>query len=111
MQIAGGPIAEFECDSNVVACPRLYPGRASGRARRRIVRRHGGRKYSNPSRGAEIRIRIDVSSDTCLRIENCYAGPKRSGKCAARVDKGKNIQTQHEPDVTRVTFIVRRLNE
>jgi len=32
----------------------------------------GGKKYSNPSR-AEIRIRIDVSSDTCLHIENRYA--------------------------------------
>lgn len=35
-------MAEFECDSNAVACPRLYPGRVSGRAagpRHRIVRR------------------------------------------------------------------------
>lgn len=34
-------MAEFECDSNAVACPWLYPGRASGRAagpRHRIVR-------------------------------------------------------------------------
>lgn len=31
MQIAGGLVAEFECDSNAVACPRLHPGRASTR--------------------------------------------------------------------------------
>lgn len=58
MQIAGGLVAEFECDSNAVACPRLYPGRvrASERAgpRRRIGIGDGaarGKKYSNPRRG------------------------------------------------------------
>lgn len=52
----------------------------------------GGKKYSNPSRGAEIRIRIDVSSDTCLRIENRYAARSEAERCAARVDGEKNIQ-------------------
>lgn len=65
-------MTEFECDSNAVACPRLYPRRASGRTAPQDRAASGGRKYSNPSR-AEIRIRIDVSSDTCQRIENRYA--------------------------------------
>lgn len=71
----------------------------------------GGKKYSNPSRGAEIRIRIDVSSDTCLRIENRYAARSEAERCAARVDGEKIFKSQHEPDVTRAAFVVRRLNE
>jgi len=46
--------------------------RAHGRTAPQDRAALGGKKYSNPSR-AEIRIRIDVSSDTCLRIENRYA--------------------------------------
>lgn len=103
MQIASGPMAEFECDSNAVACPRLYPGRA-----RRIAPQDrvasGGRKYSNPSR-AEIRIRIDVSSDTCLRIENRYARRK------VRDSRGRGKNIQISLDVARAAFVVRHLNE
>lgn len=51
----------------------------------------GKEKYSNPS-CAEIRIRIDVSSDTCLHIGNRYTVRNAlDGKCAARVDGRKKI--------------------
>lgn len=61
---------------------------------------------------AEIRIRIDVSSDTCLRIENRYAVRReRGGRCADRVDEEKIFKFHHKPDVTRAAFVARRLNE
>lgn len=64
----------------------------------------GGRKYSNLSR-AEIRIRIDVLSDTCLRIGNRYA--LRSEVEGARlVWTEKIFKFQHEPDMTRGAFVV-----
>jgi len=55
------------------------------------------RKYSNLSR-AEIRIRIDVSSDTCLRIENRFgaqSGARMKGVRLACLYGEKIFKFQH----------------
>lgn len=112
MQIAGGLVAEFECDSNAVACPRLHPGRASTRDRtaRRRISASAREKYSNLS-CAEIRIRIDVSSDTCLHIGNRYTvRNKLDGKYVARVD-GKKIFKFFDRATRDDAFIIRYLSE
>lgn len=59
--------------------------------RRRIVRRLRRKEVFKSVARAEIRIRIDVSSDTCLHIENRYA----ARRCAARVDGEKIFKFQH----------------
>lgn len=63
----------------------------------------GREKYLNPS-CADIRIRIDVSSDTCLHRELLYSSKrarwKVRGSCG-REKKYSNFSTdRHEPDVT-----------
>lgn len=108
MQIVDGPMAEFECDSNAVACPRLYPGRASGRAagpRCRIVRRQ-------EEGNIQIRRarRLELESTFC-RTRVCASKiTTRSGaRWKVRGSRGREkkiFKFQHEPDMTRAAFVV-----
>lgn len=99
MQIAGRPASEFEYDSNVVACPRLHPGRASERARAR-ARARARQDYVAGLGGKNIQIcraeRLELES-TFRRTRVCVSrraprDPEQGGKRATRVNGGKNIQ-------------------
>lgn len=98
-------MAEFECDSNAVACPRLYPGRASGRAagpRCRIVRRQ-------EEGSIQIRARRLELESTFRRTRVCASKIATSSGAKWKVrgsrGRGKKIfKFQHEPDITRAAF-------
>lgn len=97
-------MAEFEYDSNAVACPWLHPGRAGTRDQDRALAGSapGREKYLNPS-CAEIRIRIDVSSDTCLHRELLYSTKRCESARLVWTGRKKysNFSTdRHEPDAT-----------
>lgn len=79
MQIAGGLVAEFECDSNAVACPRLYPGRV--RARRAGPRRRIG--ISARRRWEEKKIFKSMARRARrLELESTF---RRTRVCASRI--------------------------
>lgn len=117
MQIAGGLVAEFECDSNAVACPRLYPGRVRERGRvgpgprRRIGdgAARGKKIFKSMARRLELESTFRVGHVSTHRESlrgRRQRGGKKEGARGSREDGEKIFKfrpsaRRHEPDARR----------